>query len=70
MRYVDACLVEDLQAMTYRFYVTDVLKGIVGANVRYADIAIPERRTLNDDRSPEEIVDGIKAKLSAMSAEK
>ena len=53
--------------MTYRFYVTDILKGIVGANVRYADIAYPERRSLSEDRSPEEVIDGIKAKLGAMS---
>lgn len=53
--------------MTYRFYVTDILKGIVGANVRYADIAVPERRSLNEDRSPEEVIDSIKAKLGAMN---
>lgn len=55
--------------MTYRFYVTDILKGIVGANVRYADIAVPERRSLKDDRSPEEVIDSIKAKLDAMGTE-
>ena len=40
MRYVDACLVSDLQEMTYRIYVTDTLKSISGANVRYADIGL------------------------------
>lgn len=63
-------MIEDMQTLTYHIYVTDCLRGLAGASKRYADIAIPEKFMVQDDRSPEEIIDNIKTKLGTMSAEK
>lgn len=58
MRYVLARYEEMNRDRAYRIYVTDVLKGLSGAEQRYADIFRPE-----DTRTSEDIIGGIKAKL-------
>lgn len=66
MRYVNACMVEDLQELTYRFYVTDSLKAVSGAKVRYADIIGFTKNMPKEERSSEEVIGTIKEKLGAM----
>ena len=47
----------------YRIYISDVLKGLAGAQIRYIDIVNPGRKIENPDEKAEEIKEGIKDKL-------
>lgn len=60
MRYVTARLNEQSRDQTYRFYVTDLLRGNAPIP-RYAEIAYPEVFEHDDD--PEEIKRNIIKKL-------
>ena len=59
MRYVSARLKEYQREEAYRIYISDALKSYLGLNIRLYDILYPNVET----RTPESIVEGIKAKL-------
>ncbi len=56
VRYAKARYDEFRRAETYRIYVTDSLKTLIGANVRYIDLLNQIKKTQKDTRSGEEIV--------------
>lgn len=56
--------------LLYKVYITDSLKGIyksMGGNVRARFYDIIEGNAVEDDRTPEEIIEGIRAKLDDVS---
>lgn len=59
MRYLIARVEEQARVRGYRVYVTDALKGLLGAEVRYADQFDIKIET----RTAEEIKESIKEKL-------
>lgn len=73
MRYVKARLHESVLDKSYRIYVTDSLKmisentskyaGGSSFNMRYWDII---KKPVNETRTSEEIIDGIKGKLKSL----
>lgn len=62
MRYVTARLLEESRDLTYRIYVTDSLKALTEANVRYIDL-IHQQKQKVETRTSNEIVDNIKQGL-------
>ena len=58
MRYVKSRIEVQDREDAYRIYVTDVLKGYFGIEIRYADLWKPI-----DTRSAEEVIDNLKSKL-------
>lgn len=65
MRYVFARFKDWDRENSYRIYVTDVLKGAHGVNLRYADLFKPE-----DTRTADDIKKHISGKLAALGGEK
>lgn len=66
MRYVTARYKEKQRELAYRIYVTDALKVLGGLNARYYEY-IDE--TPQDTRTADEVVDGIRHKLTALGGE-
>lgn len=62
MRYVSARTHDKIREETYRFYITDTLKGLTGAEVRYADIVMEQNDT--EEESGEEIIERMRRKLA------
>jgi len=60
MRYVKARITQEVEAKTYRIYVTDALKVLGNLNMRYADML---KKPHVETRTKEEIVDSIRRKL-------
>lgn len=59
MRYVLSRITYNAREETYRIFVTDGLRAVVGGNgMRYADLLKPQ-----DTRTGEEIIDSIRAKM-------
>lgn len=67
MRYVEARIETTMRDETYRIYITDVLKGLVGINVRYADLLPGSTKNIeNPEEKAEEIKEGMKEKLKRL----
>ena len=66
MRYVVARIEHENRDMAYRIYITDCLKGIFGAKVRYADLIYNENN-LATEEDAEAIKDRLKKKLGAIN---
>ena len=64
MRYVTARIEQEDRDEAYRIYVTDLLKSISGAKVRYYDIINPPPE---ETRTEEEIKEGVYSKLRKMA---
>ena len=62
MRYVSARLEQNLREDAYRIYVTDALKALGGFDTRYFDL-IEMKPTIEETRTPEEIIERIRSKL-------
>ena len=66
MRYVKARYKEKQRELAYRIYVTDALKAHWGLNARYYDFIDDKPQ---DTRTADEVVDGIRQKLTALGGE-
>lgn len=66
MRYVTARYKEKQRELAYRIYVTDALKSRWGLNARYYDFIDNKPQ---DNRTAEEVIDGIRHKLTALGGE-
>ena len=66
MRYVTARYNTQQRELAYRIYVTDALKAIGGLNARYYDLIDD---TPPDNRTADEVIDGIRGKLTALGGE-
>ena len=64
MRYVQARVEETRRERAYRIYVTDGIKVLCGFEARYADVV--RNTEIKEDRTPEQIIDGVKNTLAAM----
>lgn len=62
MRYVLARTHDKIREETYRFYITDTLKALIGTEVRYADIVMEDDAT--EEESGEEIIERMRQKLA------
>lgn len=69
MRYVMAQYETSFQSMTYRIFVTDYLKGIGRFDGRRYIEAITDVHKPVDTRTSDEIISGIKGKLSQLGGE-
>lgn len=65
MRYTISRLKFDAREMVYRVYVTDSLKGLIGAEVRYYDLIYEGKEETAD---PEEIKTHISDMLAQLGA--
>ena len=66
MRYVKARYKENQRELAYRIYVTDALKAFGGLNARYYDFIDD---TPPDNRTADEVIGGIRQKLTALGGE-
>lgn len=66
MRYVTARYKTQQRELAYRFYVTDALYYRWGLNAKYRDMIDD---TPPDTRTADEVVDGIRNKLTALGGE-
>ena len=68
MRYVRARFENEMRETTYRIYVTDALKILVGADRRYYD-AWAEDQKKKETRTSEEIIRDLSEKLRRLGGE-
>jgi hypothetical protein len=66
LRYVTARYKTQQRELAYRIYVTDALKIIGGLNARYYEFIDDKPQ---DNRTAEEVVEGIRNKLTALGGE-
>ena len=66
MRYVKARYRQDQRELADRIYVTDALKSRWGLNARYYDFIDD---TPSDNRTADEVIGGIRQKLTALGGE-
>ena len=66
LRYTNARLKKDIEALTYRAYMTDGLRALAGGDAwgRWCDVIRPKRTA--DRRTGAEIRDEIQTRLSNM----
>lgn len=73
MRYFGIRLKQKRTERLYRIYVTDGLYALSNRgqrlSMRWLDIVEPEHAVVQEDRTPEEIINAIKTKLERMAAE-
>lgn len=58
----------DNEEKAFRIYVTDALKCAYSLNIRYLDVVEPQR-VVKDDRTAEEIIGSIVAKIEGINHE-
>lgn len=66
LRYLRSKYKAEDRRDAYQIYVTDMLRAMTGANYRFADIAY---KTDTEAPEPEEVISGLKKKLSALRKE-
>lgn len=66
MRYVTARYNKQQRELAYRIYVTDALKVLGGLNARYYEYIDDKPQ---DNRTADEVVDGIRQKLTALGGD-
>lgn len=73
MRYVETRLRKKHEEEAYRTYLTDALYCLTGMrglpytmDKRFVDIIRPDRNVIDEERSPEEIINTIKDKLERL----
>lgn len=73
MRYTEIRLKVKGEEEVYRIYVTDALYSLtqmrglrLSMSKRYIDVIKPDRNYVDETRTPEEIINGISAKLKGM----
>lgn len=73
MRYVEIRLNKKHEEEAYRMYLTDALFCLAGMrglpytmNKRFIDIIRPDRKVIDEERTPEEIINTIKGKLERL----
>lgn len=73
MRYAYIRLREKGMEKVYRIYVTDALyaltKGGQHMTKRWIDVVDPDRNVVDETRTPEEIINGIRDKLKKVTSE-
>lgn len=66
MRYAVARIEQDNRDAVYRIYITDCLRGLCGAKIRYVELIEKNNNTAAEE-DPEAIKNRLKKKLGAIN---